>query len=108
MAGRHGGRRENAERKSIQEIGNAANSTGNFMDRWLSGEQSKVQEEEEEQNANELTDEQQQRHAVKQEQAAKNARDEAAARQRDEKTAQNRNDAIKHLQKLAMRIILST
>jgi hypothetical protein len=35
MAGRHGERHENAERKSNQEIGNAANPTGNSMDRWL-------------------------------------------------------------------------
>ena len=54
MAGRHGGRRENAERKSNQEIGNAANPTGNSMDRWLRGEESKVQEEE--QNTNDLTE----------------------------------------------------
>ena len=32
MAGRHGGRRENAGRKSNQEIGNAANPTENSMD----------------------------------------------------------------------------
>ena len=101
MAGRHGGQRENAGRRSNQEIGNAANPTGNFMDRWLRGEESKEQEEEEEQNANELTEEQQ-RHVDEQEQAAKNARHEAAAaRERDEKTAKIRNDAIKHLQKLA-------
>ena len=74
MAGRHGGRRENAERKSNQEIGNAANPTGNSMDRWLRGEESKVQEEE--QNTNDLTEEQQ-RHAVEQEQTARAARGEA-------------------------------
>ena len=44
------------------------------MDRWLHGEESKVQEEE--QNTNELTEEQQ-RHAVEQEQTTRAARGEA-------------------------------
>ena len=74
MAGRHGGRRENAERKFNQEIGNATKPTGNSMDRWLRGEESKVQEEE--QNTNELTEEQQ-RHTVEQEQTTRAARGEA-------------------------------
>jgi hypothetical protein len=65
MAGRHGGHRENSGRKSNQEIGNAADPTGNSMDRCLREEESKVQEEE--QNTNELTEEQQ-HYAVEQEQ----------------------------------------
>ena len=74
MAGRHDGRRKNAERKFNQEIGNAAKPTGNSIDRWLCGEESKVQEEE--QNTSELAEEQQ-RHAVEQEQTSRAARGEA-------------------------------